>query len=109
MNNSKEQKAAFVCFCGLHLRHRTNNPSLTPLFISLHPFKGLEEEQNEEGSFVEMETFALPLLPELHILTLHLQSVISRPYRQSHDLFNRLNNKVSHLRLRQGNQKSTPV
>lgn len=69
-------ESSFVHFCSLHLHHRTNNPSLTPLFISLHPFQGLEREQIEEGSEAcvssgaETKTFALLVILALCILTL---------------------------------------
>lgn len=84
MKNGNEQKAAFVRLCGLHLHHRTNNPCLTPLFISLHPFKGLEEERNEERLKKPCGNGNICSAVDTRILYSHF--LISRPHWQPHDL-----------------------
>lgn len=85
-----QRAALYVSVC-LHLHHRTNNPSLTPLFISLHPFKGLKEKQNEERSKVCQQRCGNEnILSATDISVVHshfnFQSAISWPYQQSHDL-----------------------
>lgn len=96
MKRRREQKAAFVRFGGSHLHHRTNNPCLTPLFISLHPFKGPGEEGNEEGPQKPGGNGNICSAGETGIVRsrFNLQSVISRPHQQPRDLFKRLNNAV---------------